>query len=293
MMPEDSTMREDSTRRTNMGECGCCRISRRCFLATSAAAALAAPLAGCHWTPASHRRAAADGDLGETIDLASLRPRPRTRVTSVVVRQKPPYWLGWPGTAYDVEGRRKEYERTFGEAAQRVGVRLRAERDPLESDDAVNAFVGRLKSAKPDAALVSLQHFGAWRWADVIARQNVPTIIFAPIGVAFTGHVLEISRRPGVHVVSSLDTGAVEQALRMVRAKRQLEETRLLVVSGGERRDAELERLGTKVRTVPRSSLHELFARMPVTDETREVARKMRRGASRPAKTCSTPRGLS
>ncbi|HUT25125.1 MAG TPA: hypothetical protein VM492_12340 [Sumerlaeia bacterium] len=281
MMPEDSTMREDSTRRTNMGECGCCRISRRCFLATSAAAALAAPLAGCHWTPASHRRAAADGDLGETIDLASLRPRPRTRVTSVVVRQKPPYWLGWPGTAYDVEGRRKEYERTFGEAAQRVGVRLRAERDPLESDDAVNAFVGRLKSAKPDAALVSLQHFGAWRWADVIARQNVPTIIFAPIGVAFTGHVLEISRRPGVHVVSSLDTGAVEQALRMVRAKRQLEETRLLVVSGGERRDAELERLGTKVRTVPRSSLHELFARMPVTDETREVARKMRRGAEK------------
>ena len=41
--------------------------------------------------------------------IASFRPRPKVRVMSVIARQKPPYWLGWPGTSYDVEGERARY----------------------------------------------------------------------------------------------------------------------------------------------------------------------------------------
>ena len=98
------------------------------------------------------------------------------------------------------------------------------EEQPLESDDAVSAFVKQLSSEKPDAVLVHVQHLYVWRRVDTLARAGVPTIIFAPIGMAFTPHVREISRRPGVHVISSLETGAIEQALRMIRAKHQLEQ---------------------------------------------------------------------
>ncbi len=257
------------------GSCDCCSMSRRCFLAASAGT-LAAP-----WMAVAAPRPGDQENLGEYIDLAGFRPKPKVRITSVVVREKPPYWLGWPGTAYDVEGHRAEYARVFSEAAKRVGVELRQEELPLENDDAVDAFVKKLNSEKPNALLVHVQHLYVWRRVDALARAGVPTIIFAPIGMAFTPHVREISRRPGVHVISSLETSALEQAFRMIRAKHQLEQTRVLVVAGDKRQETVLERLGTKIRYVPRPSLHELFQRMPVTDEVREVAKKMGQGAQK------------
>lgn len=253
--------------------CSAC-MSRRRFLGTMSTAALGAICLG-----GRPDNGFAAGDLDECIDLAGLRPSPLVHIRSVVIRRPPPYWLGWPGTAYDLEGHRQCYAAAFADAAQRVGVELVQEPEPLESDEAVNRFAQKLEADRPDAVLVSLQHLGVWSWADRIAGARVPTIIFAPVGTAFTQHLLRISRRPGVHVVSSLEVSGVEQALRMVRAKRQLEATRLLVVKGSERRETVLERLGTKVRYIPRRRLHELFAQMPETEEVRRVAAAVRDSA--------------
>lgn len=251
----------------------CCLsgVSRRSFMAL-AAGSFAAPLAAA---PAAE----ASGDLAEHVDLTSFRPKPKVRIMSAVIRIKPPYWLGWPGTAYDVEGERVRYGHLFAGLADKVGVALEPEAAPLESDAAVAAYVAKVKDRKPHAVFVMLQHMNVWHWADAIAKAGVPAIIFAPIGTAFTGHVREISRRAGVHVISSLDTGAVEQAFRMVRAKEQLAATRLLVVAGGARQETVMDRLGTKIRYVPRARLNELFERMPVTEEVREVARGMSKNA--------------
>jgi hypothetical protein len=257
-------------------KCRECLLSRRRFLGASAAAALAVPLVGLN--PCS---AFAASDLGEYIDIASLRPSPRVRIAEVVIRQKPPYWLGWPGTSYDLEKHRTEYAEAFAGMAKEVGVQLESEEKPLESSEAVEAYVKRLKSSKPDAVLVSLQHLGTWRWASMIADAGFPTIIFSPVGTAFTGHVDNISRREGVHVISSLETCAVRQAMMMVRAKRQLEETRLLVLRGTKKHETVMERLGTKISYVPRSSLQKLFAQMPENDEVYQVAKRMRRGAKK------------
>ena len=265
--------------------CSTKSCSRRCFLRMSAAAALAAPLAGCNLLNVGKSKrvevAGADPALGDYVDLSKFRPRPRTRIVSAVVREKPPYWLGWPGTAYDVEGHRKDYLHTFEESARKLGVELTTQPDPLESDEAVNSFVAGIKAEKPDGVVLLLQHFAGWGWAEAIANAGIPTVIFAPVGTAFTGHVLEISRRRGVHVISSLETSAVEQAMRMVRAKRQMEESRLLVLEGDERKETVMEGLGTRLCHAPRSLLNETFARTPVTDEAYEVARQMRRGAKR------------
>ena len=259
--------------------CGCCLMSRRCFLAASSAA-MAAPLVGCA-TGGSPKSVESPGNLGEYIDIASFRPKPKVRIVSAVVREKPPYWLGWPGTSYDVEGHRKEYAECFAKSAERIGVDLEEEPKPLESEEAVNAFCNKLKSEKPDAVLINLQSGASWPWTDTITKTEIPTIIFAPVGMGFTMHVLVRSRRPGVFIISSLETGAMDQAFRMIRAKRQLEESRLLVVKGDERSESALDRLGTSVRYVPRPTLHELFARMPETDEVRDVARQIHREADK------------
>jgi L-fucose isomerase-like protein len=66
-----------------------------------------------------------------------------------------------------------------------------------------------------------------------------------------------------------------------VRAKRRFEESRILWIHADQRNETVLDHLGTKVRAIPRRTFNELFDRMPETEEVREVAEAMRRGAKR------------
>lgn len=256
------------------GACCGCALGRREFLATTSVAAVGATLVGAR--PAFSR-----SEWDEYIDIGRFRPRPRVRALSAIVRMPPPYWLGWPGTSYDVSGAEREYGETFAAAARRVGVELAPFGSALENEEAVGRFVRQVQDEKPDAVLVMIQHIYVWRWVRQIAEAGVPTLVFSPVGMAFTGQVKDLSRRPGVHVISSLDTGAVEQGLRMVRAKKQLEATRLLVVAGKERKEEKWEGIGTTLQYIPRNELHELFAQAPVTDEMKEIASHMRRRAKK------------
>lgn len=254
--------------------CSCCAMSRRSFLGAAAActAALAtgcASLESLHTTPKSH----------EEIELASFRPRPKVRVMSVVAREKPPYWLGWPGTAYDVEGERTRYTTAIADAGRRVGVEILQERQPLEESAAVAAFVKKVQAEKPDAVIVTLQHFQSWGPAGEIAKAGVPTIVFAPVGTAFTGHVNSLAFRAGVHVISSLEIPAIEQALRMVRAKRQLEATKLLVVAGNERKEGQFGLVS--LQYVPRVTFEEMFTQTPASEEAKWVAHQRFREAEK------------
>lgn len=250
-------------------------MSRRCFLATSTTA-LAATTVGA--VSSSDPK-----ELGEYVELTGLRPKPNVQVTGVCVREKPPVWLGWPGTSYDIEKYRAEYEKTFAGYADELGVSLNFEKDVVESDDGMARFVNKVKAQRPDALLISLQSIHKWKWVYAIADAGIPTIVFAPVGTVFTTtHDLQKnSRKQGIHVISSLETSAVKQALRMVRAKRQMEESCLLVVAGDKRKETVLERLGTTVKYIPRNNLHELFARMPENDEVKETAYQVRRQAKK------------
>jgi hypothetical protein len=252
------------------GPCCHCGITRRRFLTQVGAAAGAAALANM----------AADGacayDLRQHVDAAGLRPRPKVRVRVAVLRFAPPYWLGWPGTAYPVEKFSAEYPREIKEAGDRLGVTVEAEEVPIENEDALAKFIQRNEAEKVDASVAVLQHMGTWPWAQRIADSSVPAIIFSPVGTSFTGHVLAISQQKGVHVISSMEMAAVEQALRMVRCKRQLEETRLLVVAGDARQETVLPNLGVKLRYVPRRIFKETFDQMPEGDEVHEVAERIK-----------------
>ena len=221
---------------------------------------------------AARARATVPGDLGDDIDVDALRPSAPTKVMMGVLRYPPPYWLGWPGTSYDVEGHRTRFTSEIRRTAAGLSIRLKPEEAAIEDDAAVAAFLARAEDERPDAILVMLQHLGVWHWAQRIADAGWPTIVFSPIGTSFTGHVLEISRQPGVHVISSLEIEAVEQALRMVKAKRMMEDTRLLVIAGSQRYESALPALGTGVRHIPGAPSETPFEQMPEIAESRAVA---------------------
>jgi len=264
--------------RSGMSGFTCCTscLSRRRCLGLLSAAAVGVGLGRFAF---SMERSEGPGPE-DFVDPLTLRPRPEVRVEVAILREPPPVWLGWPGTTYDLEAHQKEYLGAAERSGKRLGIELRIAQEPLQDDAAVTRWIAESKERRPHARLVVLQHMSTWRQVDRLAREaGVPLLVFAPIGTAFTGHVLHRSRQPGVHVVSSLEWSAVEAALRMVRAKRMFEESRILWIRSDRRNETVLDRLGTKVRAIPRNTFNELFATMPESEEVREVAAQLRRTA--------------
>jgi len=216
------------------------------------------------------------------VDPAALRPRPKVRIDAAFLEMPRPYWLGWPGTTYDLDRHQAEYRGRLRESCQRLGIDLYEESAPIQADAGVASLIQGVHQRQPDALLVILQHMGCWGWTERLARDaRCPLLIFAPIGTSFTGHVAGISRRPGVHLISSLDWSAVEDGLRMIRAKRMFEESRILWIHGDKRNETVLDRLGAKIRATPRDTFNQLFDTMPVNEEVKDVASALRRRAKK------------
>ncbi len=255
--------------------CSGCLSRRHCLQIISTAAAGLAVSGQLFPALAKSRQA----DPG-FVDPLKLRPRPRVRLEAAILQQPRPYWLGWPGTTYNLDQRQKEYRAWLTQSCRRLNMELLEEAKPIEDEAGMNTFLAGVKERKPDGVLVILQHMNCWGWAGRLAKEaGVPLIIFSPIGTSFTGHVAGISRQQGVYVVSSLQWSAVEDGLRMIRAKRMFEETRVLWIQGDKRNDTVLERLGTKVRAIPRNTFNELFDKMPVNEEVKDVASTFRKHA--------------
>jgi hypothetical protein len=258
-------------------QCSGCLSRRHCLqIITTAAAGLA--FSG-EFFPALARSRKADPAF---VDPTKLRPCPKVRVDAAILQQPRPYWLGWPGKTYQLDQRQKEYRSQLAGSCKRLGIELHEEAKPIEDDASMAAFLKGVQEHKPDGVLVILQHMNCWNWVNRLAKEaGVPLIVCSPIGTSFTGHVASLSRQPGVYVVSSLEWPPVEDGLRMIKAKRMFEETRLLWIQGSKGNETILDRLGTKVRAIPRNMFNELFDTMPVNEEVKDVAASFRKHAKR------------
>ncbi len=256
--------------------CGC--LTRRHCLQLISTAAAGLAVSG-EWFPALAKARKPDPDF---VDPSRLRPRPKVRLDAVILEQPRPYWLGWPGKCYDLDQHQKEYRAWLGDSCRRLDIDLNEQKAPIETDAEFDAFTKGLAERKPDGLLVILQHMSCWTWVNRLAKEaNVPLVIFSPIGTSFTGHVANLSRQNGIYLVSSLEWPAVEEGLRMIRAKRMFEETRMLWILGQDHKETVMDRLGTKVRAIPRNSFNELFDKMPVNEEVKDVAATFRSHAKR------------
>jgi hypothetical protein len=260
-------------------QCSCCLTRRQCLQVLSASALGAAAAAGPLRLLAQDSAAPAPSDF---VDAASLRPRPEVRVCGTFLEQPRPYWLGWPGTTYDLDQHQQEYRRQLDESVERVGIRMSWEAEPVNDEAGLAAWIAKVKEQRPHGLLVALQHLQCWRWIERVAKETAtPLVVFAPVGTAFTGHVDRASRLPAVHVISSLEWSAVEAGLKMFKAKRLFEETRVLWIRGKESNETVLDRLGIKVRAIPRDTFNLEFDKQAVTDEVTDLASDLRQHAQK------------
>lgn len=202
------------------------------------------------------------------------------------LRPKEKYWLGWPGTAWDVkacDGFLKSSRAQLEKFGQDARVRMKFESSPLYDDAAVDQFIARIKAEKPKGVVLLPLHMQEWGRVGKIAQAGIPTIIFAGLGTCFTGHVKALGRQAGVYLISSPDfeLTPVRFGLKMIRTAHEVRRTRIAVIAGTESSDAVLEPFGLQIRRIPRQRFPDTLKTIGETSEVLAVAEEYAKSAQK------------
>jgi len=257
-------------------EFGCpLTLSRRSFMATAGA------LAAVTGTGLF--------DFASSLFAAEPKSTKKPRVRAVFVRPNiDKYWMGWPGAAYDIKARQRQHTKILTDAAKKFGVNLQVTKEPLHTDNLVNAFLESVKKTPPDGLMVismCLHHtgFNSWSKTNNIAknRGDIPTIVFSPMGTSFTGHLQATRNIPGVFVAATQDLDWLSFGLRMLNTIHQMKNTRICIVAGNKTVDRPLDVIGTTLHYIPNKRFLDEFKKVQQTDEVRAMADYYTRNAKK------------
>lgn len=204
-------------------------------------------------------------------------------VKAAFVRRKGDYGMRWPGAIYDGAAALAKYRAATQAAAREMNLNLDLRPDPIYSPAEADEWLAAARAERPDGLFVILldRQEHAWPTAVKAADTGIPTVIFSPIGAAFTTNTAALAGRTGVFVASTDDFSQAAYGLKMLRARAKLREMRFVVLRGRERRDVELAPFGTRLRYIPAREFLEQYERTPVTEEVRALARARIKGATR------------
>ena len=215
-------------------------------------------------------------DFASSLVAAESRTAGKPRVRVVFVRPDVKgYWMGWPGAAYDIPVRQRDYTRILTSAAEKFGVQLDVHPDPLADEQAVNACLEQLKKRPPyGLVVVSMSLNQSWPHINNIAKKrgNIPMIVFSPMGTSFTAHLQGTRNIPGVYVAATQDLDWLRYGLRMLRTKWDMENARLCIVRGDKPEDKKLNVIGTTLHYIPRRRYPQEYRKIESSDEVRAIA---------------------
>ena len=255
------------------GMCG--GITRRELLAAAAGTSMVGSFLLRNATAAEAVKTAVEESPSEWPDVRVAYLRPKDK-----------YWLGWPGTAWEegcCEKFLAESRATLERFGRELKLRLRFEPAPLYDDAAVDQFVAKARADKPKGIVVVPLHMQEWGRVERIAGSGIPTIIFAGLGVCFTGHIQKVSRLPGVYLISSPDwtLNPVRFGLKMIRTAHDVRRMRIARIAGAERKDQVLEPFGLQVRNLPRQVFPDTFRTVEATPEVMAIVEEYEKTAQK------------
>jgi len=176
-----------------------------------------------------------------------------------------------PGAGFPLTPNQKLFTGIIEKAAKELGVTLDVEHAPLKDNEAMDAFLAE-RGADADGAL--LTHMGRDQRRAALSHflnsrpQGLPTIVYGPQGTR--AWLIEEAPESFVGVTDNPEWLAT--ALRILKARWQMANTRLAVITGDEEREERLEPLGTVVHHMPLRWLRDAMREAEGTEEAREIA---------------------
>ena len=213
-------------------------------------------------------------ETGRRIRPAGPASKYVPRVQAAFVRRKGPYGMRWPGAIYDGKTAEVDYRRQAEAAASELGIDLEIREQPIHSNTEADAWISQARGQKPDGLLLLLLDRQEHTWPTVwkAVESGIPTVVFSPIGTAFTTNTAKLAHRDGIHICSTSDFRQAAFGLKMIRAAALLREMRFVVLRGSERRDTRIDRIGTRLRYVPAQDFLDEYLRTSDTEEIRRTA---------------------
>jgi hypothetical protein len=248
-----------------------CGLSRRDFLRAGACLAGAAMIGGCEGAAQAPIAAGGPG--------AKLTPV----VKAAFVRRKGAYGLRWPGAVYDGEAARKMYTEKVLAEAKAINLKADIRLDPIHSAAEADAWIADAKAAGADGLLLVLldRQEHAWPTAAKAIDSGLRTVVFAPVGTAFTTNTLPLAKKVGGIIYSTDDFRQPAYGMRMLATAARLKAARVVVIRGNERKDTVYKQLGINLRFVPAGTFTDLYKATAESDEMRAIADEHLRGATR------------
>ena len=249
-------------------------LSRRSFLGLSASAAGAWLLGGCG---SQARRLGEGGPPADS--LPAMEPcgpgyRCVPAVRAAFVRRKGEYGLRWPGAVYDGQAARTMYTQKIHQTAKSLRMKLDLRPEPIYSDAEADAWIAEAKQSACDGLLVVLldRQEHAWPTANKAIATGIPTVIYSPVGTAFTTNTAAPSQKTGAVIYSTDDFAQCAYGLKMLQAGARMRAARVVVIRGGKAAESEFPQLGIKLRTVPASAFLDIYKATPESKEMLAMA---------------------
>jgi len=195
-------------------------------------------------------------------------------IKATFVRRKEDYGMWWPGAIYDGNAALKKYTSELRKNANELGIKIDIRSMPIYSIDEADQWLAKAKAEKPDGLVVVLldrqQH--AWPTAIKAIKSKIPSVIFAPVGSAFTTNTMQIPDKTGSFICSTDDFNQVTYGMKMIKAGAKLRETRFIVIKGDKRFNSEIKPFGTKLRYIPAKIFIDEYNRTPLSSEIENIA---------------------
>jgi len=215
-------------------------------------------------------------DFASSLLAAEPKPPGKARIMAVFTRPDlDRYFMGWPGASYDIAARQDQYTKVLRAAAERLDVELDLTDKPLSNPADVDAFLERMKQAKPDGVVVTNMCLNSgWKPTNhfLDKRGEVPTVVFSPMGTSFTGHLQHSRKSTHAFVGATQDVEWLGTALQLLSTVWRMQHARICVVTGKKVEDKPLDPLGTTLHYVPHVRFEEELKKVEEGDEVRAIA---------------------
>ncbi len=185
-------------------------------------------------------------------------------IKAAFVRRKEEYGMLWPGAVYDGDAARKMYTEKMTATTRKLGAKLELRGEPIFSLAEAENWVKEAEANKVDGMFLVVldRQRHSWPTAQRVAKSEIPSIIYSPLGTSFTTNTIHLAETPGCVVYSTNDFGQAEYGMKMLCAKAKMVRTRCVVIKGQKRYDGMLADTGIALRYVPAQTFIEEYERV-------------------------------
>ncbi|MFC1558228.1 hypothetical protein ACFL40_02615 [candidate division KSB1 bacterium] len=182
--------------------------------------------------------------------------------------------MRWPGAVYDGEAAQKRYIHQIETTAKELGVSINIRSTPIHSLEEGEKWINEAQGQRSDGLFLVVhdRQEHSWPTAMNAIKSGIPTVVYSPVGTAFTVNTSPADALNKGLICSTDDFSQALYGMKMLKAGTKLRETKVVVLKGKERRNDEVKHFGTKLAYVPAGDFLDEYNRIPMTGEIKQMA---------------------